>query len=212
MIPTSNLIAALSAKPKPVRRIGKPLARTAAWLALAALLLGVLAISHSMRPDLALHLQDPQFRLRLFATAATGVLSALAAFMASVPGRSRLWMALPLPAVALWISTIGYQCLTNWVSLGLDGMTLGQTADCFATLVMIGLPLSLTAGLMLRHARYFNLNGVVFMATLSVSGISALAMTLFHALDASVLILGFNLLTGLVFVISGAVFSRVMAS
>lgn len=210
MTTTPELIAVLSAKATSVRRIGSPVWRSCIWLALAAFLLSVLFISHEVRPDFALHLTDEKFQLRLLASAMTGILSAIAAFMASVPGRSRLWVFLPLPAAVLWISTIGYQCLTNWVEIGPDGMSFGQTADCFATLVLICLPLSLTAWLMLRHTRYFNLPVVVYLAALAVSGISALAMTLFHALDASILILAFNFGTAAAFVTVGAAFSAAM--
>lgn len=203
MIMTPDLIAALAAQPKPVRRLGPPLLRSLGWLAVAGLVLTVLAISHKLRPDFDLHMQDTAFQLRLFASAMTGVLAVIAAFMLSIPGRSRLWLALPVPAALVWVANIGYQCLTNWVAIGPNGMTAGETADCFATLVIISLPLGLTAQLMLRHARHFATGGVAFMASLAISGVTAFAMTMFHALDASVLILAFNLVTTAVFIGAG---------
>ena len=203
MIKTPDLIAALAAKPKPVRRLGPPLLRSLGWLAVAGLVLTVLAISHKLRPDFGLQMQDTAFQLRLFASAMTGVLAVIAAFMLSIPGRSRLWLALPVPAALVWVANIGYQCLTNWVAIGPNGMTAGETADCFATLVIISLPLGLTAHLMLRHARHFATGGVAFMASLAISGVTAFAMTMFHALDASVLILAFNLVTTAVFIGAG---------
>ncbi|MEO5614050.1 MAG: NrsF family protein [Cypionkella sp.] len=206
MIKTPDLIAALAAQPKPVRRLGPPLLRSLGWLSVAGLVLTVLAVSHKLRPDFGLHMQDSAFQLRLFASAATGVLAVFAAFVLSIPGRSRLWLLLPVPAALVWITNIGYQCLTNWVAIGPNGMSAGETADCFATLVIISLPLGLTAHLTLRHARHFATSGVAFMASLAISGVTAFAMTMFHALDASVLILAFNLVTTAAFLGAGLAF------
>lgn len=203
MITTPELIAALAAQPKPVRRLGPPLLRSLVWLAVAGLVLTVLAISQKLRPDFGLHMQETVFQLRLIASATTGVLAVIAAVMLSVPGRSRLWLMLPVPAALVWVANIGYQCLTNWVAISQNGMTAGETAECFATLVIISLPLSLASLLMLRHARHFATSGVAFMASLAISGVTAFAMTLFHALDASVLILAFNLVTSSLFIGAG---------
>lgn len=206
MTRTPDLIATLAAHPQPVRRLAPPLLRSLGWLSLAGLVLLVLAVSHPLRPDLGAQMQDPAFQLRLLASAATGVLAAIGAFALSIPGRSRLWLLLPVPTAAIWVTHIGYQCLTHWVAIGPAGMSAGETADCFATLVIISLPLGLTAHLMLRHARHFETTGVAFLASLAVSGITAFAMTLFHALDASALILVFNLVTTAAFIGAGLAF------
>lgn len=204
MISTPELIAALAARPKPVRRLGSPLRRAAAWLALAGLLMALIAVGHKLRPGLAGLFAQSDFRVTFFAAVATGALAAIAAFLLSMPDRSRLWALLPAPAFLLWQANIGYQCLTNWVSFGPAGMGLGETADCFATLVLIGLPLGLAAFVMLRHAAYFSAIGVALLASLAVSGITSAAMSLFHPLDASVLILGFNVGSTLLIIAVGA--------
>jgi hypothetical protein len=82
----------------------------------------------------------------------TGMCAAIAAFMLSLPNRSRLWLLLPTPALFTWLSTLGYQCLTDWISLDPNEIRLGETARCFATLVLTGLPLSLTMLVMLQYA------------------------------------------------------------
>jgi len=46
-------------------------------------------------------------------------------------------------ALILWLSNVGYQCLTQWIAIGSDGMSLGDAARCFATVVLTSLPLSL---------------------------------------------------------------------
>src|ERR1700687_3836516 len=114
MITTPDLIEALAANVTPVRRLRPPLARATSWLSLAAVILVLLAVSHGARPDLAQRLQQPMFVVGIAASLLTGVLAAMASFLVSLPDRSRGWLLLPLPALVVWISTIGYGCLTDW--------------------------------------------------------------------------------------------------
>ncbi len=205
---TSDLIATLARNLKPVRRLRPPVVRAAGWLVLAALVLALLAISQGIRPDLAQRLHERTFTLSVAASLLTGVLAAIAAFQLSLPDRSRRWLLLPLPALVVWLSSIGYQCLAQWVSIDPQGMTLGETARCFATLVLTGLPLSLALLVMLRYAAPLRPSAVALSASLAVAGITATALSMFHMLDATALILLWNLGTVLLFVGLGSLFGR----
>ncbi len=212
MITTPDLINALAANLTPVRRLRPPLTRAACWLFLATLILALLAISQGIRPDLAQRLQDPTFVVSMAGALLTGILAAVAAFMLSLPDRSRLWLLLPAPALVLWLSTIGYQCLTNWVSFEPNGVRLGETARCFATLVLTSLPLSLAMLVMLRYAAPLRPTAVTLTGSLAVAAITATALSLFHDLDATVMILMWNLGTAALFVGLGGVFGGKMFS
>ena len=59
---------------------------------------------------------------------------------------------MPLPGFAVWVSTIGYGCLTDWVSMNPNGIQIGEAARCFATLLMTSMPLLFAMLIMLRHA------------------------------------------------------------
>ena len=121
-------------------------------------------------------------------------------------------MLLPAPALVLWLSTIGYQCLTNWVSLEPNGIHLGETAQCFATLVLTSLPLSLAMLVMLRYAAPLRPIAVTLTGSLAVAAISATALSLFHELDATVMILMWNLGTAALFVgLGGALGGKVFS-
>ncbi|CDX21768.1 conserved membrane hypothetical protein [Mesorhizobium sp. ORS 3324] len=204
MTPTDDLISALAANLRPVRRLRPPLLRATGFLLLAALILAMIALVHGWRPGLLVRLAEIRFALSLAGALLTGVLAAVAAFLVSLPGRSRHWLWLPIPSLALWLFSIGYQCLSFWTPMASEGASPGETASCIATLVLTSLPLSLALALMLRHAASFNPAPVIFAASLSVAGITAAALTLFHPLDASVEILMFNLGTGLLIMLSGA--------
>ena len=210
MTKTTDLIDALVECATPVRRLRPPLVRAALWLLFAALVLGLIAIAHGVRPDLAERLRQPVFVIGMFGALATGILAAIASFRISLPDGSRLWAVLPLPALALWVSTIGYGCLTDWVSMGRDGVHLGEAVRCFATLFMTSVPLSIAMLIMLRYAALLRPMEVSVMGGLAVAAITSFALSLFHHLDATVMILMWNLGSAALIAALGALFGRSM--
>jgi hypothetical protein len=212
MITTPDLIEALAANAAPVRRLRPPLSRATLWLSVAAVILVLLAVSHGARPDLAQRLREPSFVASIFASLLTGILAAIASFLVSLPDRSRGWLLLPLPALVVWLSTIGYGCLTAWVDIGADGLRAGEAARCFATLVLTSVPLSLLMFVMLRHAAPLRPLPVALTGSLAVAGMTASALTLFHAFDATVMILMWNLGSAALLVALGTFLGRKMLS
>ncbi|KAI3610943.1 Amino acid transporter (plasmid) [Cupriavidus necator H850] len=193
---------------KPVRRLHRPLVRVVCWLLLAALLLVLVMLVNGVRPDLALKLQQPVFVTSVAAAIGTGILAAAAAFIASVPGRSRRWLWMPLPSLAVWMGTIGYGCLTNWVEIGPEGMSPGETARCFATLVVVSTPLAIALTAMLRYVARLSPAPVAMCAGLAVAAIAATSLLLIHPLDASAMVLLWNLGVALLFVGAGSLFGH----
>jgi hypothetical protein len=210
MITTPDLIEALAANATPVRRLRPPLARATGWLSLAAVILVLLAVSHGARPDLAQRLQQPMFVVSIAASLLTGVLAAIASFLVSLPDRSRGWLLLPLPALVVWISTIGYGCLTDWVDFDAGTLRMGEAARCFATLVLTSVPLSLLMFVMLRHAAPLRPMPVALTGSLAVAAVTASALSLFHEFDATVMILMWNLGAAALLVGLGALLGRKM--
>ena len=208
MVTTPELIDSLVADAQPVRRLRPPLLRAALWLLLAGVVLFALAALLGTRPDLAERLRQPTFTGALAGALLTGVLAAVAAFHVSLPDRSRLWLLLPVPALLLWMSTIGYGCLTDWVSITPGGVRLGATLECFATLVIASLPLSVALLVMLRHTALLDPTIVGILAGLATAGIAATAMSLVHELDASVMVLVWNLGAAALIVTLCGAFSR----
>jgi hypothetical protein len=207
---TPDLIAALAKDLPPVRRLRSPLIRAACWLTIAFFVLALLAVSQGLPHDLASRLHDPNFALSTASPLLTGALAALAAFQVSLPDRSRLWLLLPLPALVLWLSNIGFQCMTQWIDIGPEGVTLGEAAGCLATLILSGLPLSLVMLVMLRNAALIHPIAATLMGSLAVAAITATALALFHEMDASAMILMWNIGTAALFLGLGAVFGRGM--
>ncbi|MBI5263503.1 MAG: DUF1109 family protein [Bradyrhizobium sp.] len=210
MITTPDLIASLATRMTPVRRLRPPAFRAAGWLLLAAIILALLAVNQGIRPDLVERLREPAFALRMLGAVLTAILAAIAAFMVSLPDRSRLWLLLPAPALAIWLLNIGYQCLTDWIAIGPEGMSPGEAARCFATLVLTSLPLSLTMLVMLRYSASLRPTAVALMGSLAIAAITATALSLFHTIDASLMILMWNVGTAAMFVGLAGTFGRRM--
>ena len=209
MTDTLKLIDTLVECATPVRRLRPPLVRAAMWLGFAGAILVLLAIGHGVRTDLVAQLHQPIFAAGIAAALATGVLAAAAAFMISLPDRSHWWVLLPLPALGVWLGTIGYGCLTDWVNIGPDGVHMGEAVRCFATLVLTSVPLAIALAVMVRYSALLRPAAVTAVGALAVAAITSSALSLFHDLDATVMILIWNLGTAvLITALGGAVGRR----
>jgi hypothetical protein len=200
MIPTRDLIDLLASGVKPVRPLRRPLLRAASWLALAAVVITMLLVGQGLRPDFWQCVADLRFDLAMTGALLTGIGGAVATFMLSLPDRSRWWALAPLPPLALWLSSIGYQCLTDWIAFDPAGLRWGETAQCFATLILASLPLSLAMLVMIRYAGPLRPTVTTLTASLSVSAFTAAAMFAIHRFDASLMILMWNVLSTAVLV------------
>ena len=210
MTRTQDLIDAIVQTATPIRRLRPPIIRAGLWLAFAAIVLGLIAIAHGVRPDFSDRVRQPLFVLSMVGALATSILAAVASFRISLPDSSRLWIVLPLPALALWVSTIGYGCLTDWVSMDPDGVHMGEAVRCFATLLMTSVPLSIAMLAMLRYAALLRPIEVSVMGGLAVAAVTAFALSLFHDLDATVMILIWNLGAAVLIAALGSLFGRSM--
>jgi hypothetical protein len=207
---TPDLIDALVETAAPVRRLRPPIVRAGLWLAFAAAVLCLIAIAHGVRPDFSDRVRQPLFVLGMLGALATSILAAVASFRLSLPDSSRLWAVLPLPALALWMATIGYGCLTDWVSMDPNGVHMGEAVRCFATLLMTSVPLSIAMLIMLRYAALLRPAEVSIMGGLAVAAVTAFALSLFHDLDATVMILIWNLGAAVLIAALGSLFGRSM--
>jgi len=209
---TPDLIESLAADARPVRAIRSPLVRTGGWLALAAGILLLLVVEHGLRPDLAEQLRKPSFLAGCMASAATGVLAAVGCLLGSLPDRSRRWLLLPLPTLLVWVSTIGYGCLTDWVSMDAGALRMGEAVRCFATVLAVSVPLSIAMFAMLRHAARLRPKLVTMTAGLAVAAMTSTALSLLHQIDATVMILAWNLgVAALLVALEGALGRRVLS-
>jgi hypothetical protein len=208
---TDELIDSLVERAAPVRRLRAPLVRAALWLASAGLLVAAIATVSGIRADFIEHLHQPAFATTIAAALATGILATLAAFTVSIPGRSQWWLTLPLPPLAVWMSTIGYGCFADWVSLE-PGFHLGEELRCSAVLVLTSVPLAIALAAMLRYAAMLRPGAVARCGGIAIAAIVAAALPLFHDHDATAMILVWNLGTAALMTGLASLFGRRLLS
>jgi len=98
--------------------------------------------------------------------------------------------------------------LTDWVSIGPDGVRMGEAIRCFATLLLTSVPLSLAMLIMLRHAAALRPTEVSVVGGLAVAAITSFALSLVHDLDATIMILIWNLGTAAIIAGLASAFGR----
>lgn len=205
---TTRFIKTLTNAAQPVRAIRSPFVRTTYWLLIAAAVLILLLAEHGLRSDIVSQLRNPLFLVGTAASFLTSVLAARSCLIASLPDRSRFHLLLPLPPLAVWMATVGYGCLTNWVSYEAGGLRMGTVVQCFATVLLVSLPLSISMFVMLRHTVRLRPTFVTLVAGLAVAGMTSTAMALLYRLDATIMNLIWNLGTAALIVIFKAIFGR----
>lgn len=205
---TADLIRSLADNLKPVKRLRSPFIRATAWVLMALGLMLLLTAIHGLRPQFSERLRDVMFVTGMLSSFTTGILAAGATFLISLPDRSRLWMLLPVPSLVVWMSTIGYQCFAGWVELPPGAVTVEAASSCLLTLLVTSAPLSLMMIAMLRYAALLRPVGVTLLGSLAVSGVTCSALAMFHPLDATIMVLGWNLGTAVLIAGIASLLSR----
>ncbi|WP_211860278.1 NrsF family protein [Neoroseomonas soli] len=203
---TEDLIGRLAAELRPVRRLPHPLRRAATWLGFALLAVAACVAWFGPRHDLMERLERPHEVAQLLFALATGVLAAVAAFELSLPDRSSRWVLLPLPAAAAWVGSLGMGCLADVARMGPQALVLGTSWGCFRFILLMGVPLALSLVWMLRHAGPIRPVPVAVLGGLAGAAISAVGLSLFHHLDAALMVLAWHGGTTLLVVVA-AVFA-----
>jgi hypothetical protein len=180
----ADLIAALAADLKPVRRLPPPNVRAVAWLAVVIAIAAALA-HFSDLAGLARRLSAaPDMWLALIGSASTMILAAIAAFQLSLPDRSPAWAQLPLPAALLWIFASGAGCLRVWLVPAAHVASMGEAMDCLVFIVGFSVPLSALLIVMLRRAFSFAPGLTAAMAGLAAAAAAATLIVFVHPYDA----------------------------
>jgi hypothetical protein len=183
---TDRVIAQLVQDVRPVRRLGDPLLRTAAWLTVALAAVGVSVWLMGPRPDLGMKLHDVRYVAEQTAALLTAVTTALVAFVSVIPGRSRYWIALPIAPLSLWLGSIGWGCVSDW----LRGATLFESDwSCFPAIALVGAIPAVAMVLMLRRGAPLLPHLSVALGALAAAALGDFGLRLFHSIDAGLMVL-----------------------
>lgn len=181
MTDTTRMIDELSARAAPVRRMSSPLRRTLAWLLAALLVTAGIVMTHGGGADWARVMASPDATREWLASLLTGVLAGYAVFQVSVPGRDPRWAWLPLPALLLWLASIGLGCMNEVAREGLAALVFRSgPMECLRVISMTSIPLGLVLLLMVRHAGVVRPRPTALLAMLSAAALSSSAVSLIH--------------------------------
>lgn len=204
---TDDLIQTLS-HDAAVQRLPHPGWRALIWLAVStAYVAGFVAIM-GLRPDIAEKLAEPRFLVEVGAAYMTSMMAAAAAFCAGCPGRPLWERYAPVPFLVVWLASLGEGCWRDWVRSGPDGLILQPDFICFPIILLISIVPTVLIFIMIRRAAPIAPIATTALATLAAASLAAAAVRLFHAQDASLMVLVWQfgsvaLLAGL-----GALFGR----
>lgn len=187
---TQELIDRLVAGLQPRTRLQRPAIRAALWLAGGLVFVLAVAMWNGIRDDLIDHLASrPRVAIAWAAAFAVALTAAVAAFNLALPDRDQRWVLLPLPAVALWLATLGYGCLADWWERGAAAVTLGASLHCVQQISITSVPLLASVLLLLRHAAGERPVATAGLAALASAALASVGLTLFHDLDSALMVL-----------------------
>jgi hypothetical protein len=205
---TEQLIRRLTVDLRPVRRLRPPAVRALQSLAVISGLSLILLLAGARPAVIQARIAQPRIALECVAMLATGITAVFSAFFLSVPGRSRRWGLLPLPALWLWLTVSGLGCLRNGLSLHGPGGFVGESGHCFLFIAGLSAPLSALLFARLRRARPIAPLPVALAGTLASAALAAFLLEFFHPFDVTVIDLTLHLAAMGLVVAVGAAFRR----
>jgi hypothetical protein len=119
----------------------------------------------------------------------TSVLAAAAAFCAGCPGRPLWERYAPLPALGVWIWSLGEGCWRSFVQGGTQGLPLQLDFVCFPSILIVSIVPGALILIMIRRGAPIAPITTTALAALAAAALGATALRLFHAQDASVMVL-----------------------
>jgi hypothetical protein len=205
---TEELIAALSADARPVRRLPAPSARVALWMAISIPWVALIVLTMTLRPDISAKLGEQRWLIEQAAALVTALAAAMAAFCASVPGRPSWERYVPLAPLVLWLGVVGEGCLSTWLHLGVQGIELRPDWGCFPTIVLVGAVPGIVMAVMLRKGAPLAPVTSVVLGALASAALADFGLRLFHQEDASLMVLVWQLGSVAFIVLLGAIAGR----
>jgi hypothetical protein len=194
---TDALIARLGHAPMPARPLPRPWIRTAVWFAASCIWLAAVVAAMGLRADLA---GADRLLLEQAAALATAVAAAFAAFSATIPGRDARLDWLPTIPLAVWLGSVAWDCLAALLRSGWGSLSFGPDWMCIPAIAVCGAVPAALIVLMLRRGAPLAPVRTMALAGLAAAGLGGFGLRLFHAEDASLMVLVWQI--GTVFALS----------
>jgi hypothetical protein len=205
-IGTDRLIDRLAADARPVPVLAPPLRRAVLLLAFmgAVALVAILTMGDMDSLRARYSGREAMMFVESAAMLATGALAVTGAFFLSIPGRSRLWLAAPIPAAILWIAVSGMGCWRDLVRHGSEGWALGHSSDCLLFILGVSAALGIPLFWRLSRAAPIEPLRVALLAGLGIAALSAFLLQFFHPFAVTFMDLGVHVASVLLVVAAAA--------
>jgi hypothetical protein len=211
-VKTDDLIEQLTQDARPVRRVHGPWIRTGLWLLVSLPYVAVIVFWYWPAGAAFNGPIDTRFLVAEFAALLTAATAAAAAFASVVPGYDRRVLLLPVLPLAFWLGSVGFGCLSDWLRFGPEGLALRPDWDCLPPGILLGIVPVGAILVMLRRGAPLSPRITVALAALAAAALGNAGLSLFHARDASIMILVWHLGTAAVLAgVAGLVGRRVLS-
>ena len=114
------------------------------------------------------------------------------------PGSWRRWVSericqrerfAPLPALALWLASLGEGCWQSFLQAGAQGLRIRPDFLCFPSILLVSIVPGTLILVMIRHGAPIAPVSTSALAALAAAALGATGLRLFHEQDASAMIL-----------------------
>jgi hypothetical protein len=163
--------------------------RAAAWLAVAAPAVGLMAFLMLPSAGLMSKLTTPRYLGEEAFALATGVLAAIAAFASVVPGYNRKLLVLPLVPLAFWLGALGQSAVRESLQLASPGFSFHLEWFCLPAIAMVGAVPAIAMAVMLRRGAPLTPRMTVALGGLAAAGLGNVGVCLSHREFSGVLVL-----------------------
>lgn len=186
---TDDLIQRLAGGLAPVRRMPAPGRRLACWLGVAVPAAAMVALGYGLRPGLPALLTRPAFALEFAAAALTALAAAYSGLCAVVPDQPGWKLLLPAAPLALWLGTLGQQCIAVVLHFGPAGLVVTDDWMCLPAIALGGAVPVVAIMMQLRRAGGVRSGAACACGALAAAALGAAALRLYHPQDAAVMVL-----------------------
>jgi hypothetical protein len=207
---TEHLVERLATELTPVRRIARPAIRLAWWLLISVPAAALVVWSFGLRPDLAARLADRTFLLAEVAAMLTALVGIYAALCAGLPDQPGWKVWLPMAPMALWLGSLGKQCVDVFLRLGPEGLAITSDAMCLPAIAMGALVPAIAIVVMLRRSGKFRTTHACLCGALGAAALGAAALRLYHMEDAAIMVIVWQLGSVALFSLVAGTISRML--
>jgi hypothetical protein len=192
---------------KPLRRPGLRALITLAAIALAAgMAIALVGDMSALRERYAG--REALLMLEMAAMAGTGALAVAAAFIVSIPGASKRWLAAPLPFFGAWLLLSGLGCYADPARRDPIPGETGESVHCLVFILATSALLTPILIWLLAKARPIDPLPVALLGGLGAAATSAFVLQFFHPFAVTFMDLAVHLLAMLIVVGAAGLINR----